>query len=104
MIESATKNDARIVNSTAAGSERTKSPAPSGRNSSGTKASSSVTVQPSTASQIWSVAAIAASRRGMPWRTLRAMFSTTTIESSTRRPSATTKPAIESWLSEKPAR
>ena len=53
-------NEARIVNSTAAGSERMKSPAPSGRNSSGTKASSSVAVQPSTASQIWSVAAIAA--------------------------------------------
>ena len=30
------------------------------------------------------------------------MFSTTTIESSTSRPSATTKPAIEIWLSEKP--
>ena len=30
------------------------------------------------------------------------MFSTATIESSTRRPSATTKPAMDSWLSEKP--
>ncbi len=30
------------------------------------------------------------------------MFSTTTIESSTSRPSASTKPAIDSWFSEKP--
>ena len=30
------------------------------------------------------------------------MFSTTTMESSTSRPSATTKPAMESWLSEYP--
>ena len=104
MMDSAMKNDARIVKSTAAGSDRTKSPGPSGRKSSGTKASSSVTVQPSTASQIWSVAAMAASRRGMPWRTWRAMFSTTTMESSTRRPSATTNPAMDSWFSEKPKR
>ena len=31
------------------------------------------------------------------------MFSTTTIESSTSRPSATTKPTIASWFSEKPS-
>ena len=30
------------------------------------------------------------------------MFSTATMESSTSSPSATTKPAIDSWLSEKP--
>ena len=38
-----------------------------------------------------SVAAIAACRRGMPWRTLRAMFSTTTMESSTSRPVRTSR-------------
>jgi hypothetical protein len=32
------------------------------------------------------------------------MFSVTTIESSTSRPSATTKPAIDNWFSEKPAK
>ena len=32
------------------------------------------------------------------------MFSTTTIESSTSSPSASTKPAMESWFSEKPVR
>ena len=32
------------------------------------------------------------------------MFSTTTIESSTSRPSASTNPAIESWFSEKPVK
>jgi len=32
------------------------------------------------------------------------MFSTTTIESSTSSPSASTKPAIDSWLSEKPVK
>ena len=36
----------------------------------------------------------------VPMRRWRAMFSTTTMESSTSRPSATTKPAIEIWLSE----
>ena len=35
-----------------------------------------------------------------PSRRCRAMFSTTTMESSTSRPSATTKPAIDSWFSE----
>ena len=30
------------------------------------------------------------------------MFSTATMESSTSSPSATTKPAMESWFSEKP--
>ena len=35
-----------------------------------------------------------------PSRRWREMFSTTTMESSTSRPSATTKPAIEIWLSE----
>ena len=30
------------------------------------------------------------------------MFSTTTMESSTSRPSESTRPAIESWFSEKP--
>ena len=59
----ATNSEASTVNSTAAGSERMNRPAPSGRNSSGRNANSSVTVQPSTASAIWSVAAIAASTR-----------------------------------------
>jgi hypothetical protein len=63
MTVSATNNEAATVNSTAAGSERMKIPAPSGRNSSGRKANSKVAVQPSTASAIWSVAAMAASVR-----------------------------------------
>ena len=61
-------------------------------------------VHPRTASQIWLVAVTAACRRGMPSRTWRAMFSTTTMESSTSSPSATTKPAMDSWLSEKPVK
>jgi hypothetical protein len=53
---------------TDAGSERMNRPDPSGRNSSGRNANSSVAVQPSTASAIWSVAAIAASTREYPAR------------------------------------
>ena len=63
MTVSETSSDAATVYSTAAGSERMKMPAPSGRNSSGRNANSSVAVQPRTASAIWSVAAIAASTR-----------------------------------------
>ena len=101
---SATNSEAVIVNRTAAGSERMNSPAPSGRNNSGRKPSTSVAVQPITASAIWSVARIAASTGGRPLRTWRAMFSTTTIESSTSSPSATTKPTIDSWFRLKPAK
>ena len=39
---------------------------------------------------------------GTPARRKRVMFSTTTIESSTSRPSAITKPTIDSWLMLKP--
>ncbi len=63
MTVNATNNDARTVYRTAAGNDRMNLPAPSGRNSSGRNANSSVAVQPSTASAIWSVAAIAASSR-----------------------------------------
>ena len=75
---------------------------PPGRKSSGTKAKDSVAVQPTTATAIWWVAAMAASMRERPARRKREMFSTTTIESSTRRPRASTTPTIESWLSEEP--
>ena len=61
-----------------------------------------VAVQPTIAWKICRVASSAACMRECPSRRKRAMFSTTTIESSTSRPSATTKPAIEIWLSEKP--
>ena len=104
MTVSETSSDAATVYSTDAGSERMKMPAPSGRNSSGRNANSSVAVQPTTASAIWSVAAIAASTRVYPARRYRSMFSTTTIESSTSRPSASTKPAMDSWLSENPVK
>ena len=58
-----TSSEAPTVNSTAAGNERMKMPAPSGRNSSGRNANSSVAVQPITAIAIWSVAVMAASMR-----------------------------------------
>ena len=63
-----------------------------------------VAVQPRIAWKICRVARSAACMRECPSRRKRAMFSTTTIESSTSRPSATTKPAMEIWLSEKPSK
>ena len=100
MIVSETISDDAMVHTTATGSERMKSPAPSGSDISGTNASSSVAVQPMTATLISDTPAIAASRGASPSRRCRAMFSVTTMESSTSRPSASTKPAIESWFSE----
>ena len=69
-----------------------------GRKSNGTKAKISVAVAPSTATPICLVAAMDASRRGTPARMNRVMFSTTTMESSTSRPRAITKPTMDSWL------
>ena len=98
MIVSDTINDAMMVVSTATGSDRVKSPAPSGKAISGRKAKISVAVQPMTATLISDTPAIAASRLGKPFRRCRAMFSVTTIESSTSNPSAITKPEIDSWF------
>ena len=100
MIVSATKSEAVIVATTASGSDRTNAPAPSGSAMIGKKASSSVAVQPMTAMLISCTPAIAASRGCMPSRKWRAMFSVTTMLSSTSKPKANTKPAIESWFSE----
>ncbi len=102
MMVSATNRDAAIVQTTAIGSERVKSPAASGRFSKGRKASNSVAVQPTTAMLISLTPAMAASRGLRPLRLWRAMFSVTTMESSTRSPSAITKPAIDNWFSEYP--
>jgi hypothetical protein len=62
-----------------------------------------VAVQPITAMPICFVARIAASRGRCPSRRKRAMFSTTTIESSTSRPRAMTKPTMLSWLMLQPS-
>ena len=75
-------------------------PAPPGSISSGRNANSSVAVVPTTATVIWRVASMAASRGGRPSRRNRAMFSTTTMESSTSNPSAITQPTMESWFRE----
>ena len=104
MMVRETKSDATTVAMTAAGSERMYWPGPPGRKSSGTNASTSVAVAPTTATVICRVASIAASARGRPARRERVMFSTTTIESSTRSPSATTAPTIESWFTVKPVK
>ena len=101
-IVSETNSEASIVVTTAIGKPRIKSPAPSGKNRSGRKAKINVAVQPTTASVICSVAFIEASKRFMPFRIKRSMFSTTTIESSTSNPKATTKPTILNWLMLKP--
>jgi hypothetical protein len=61
-------------------------PAVPGRARSGRNAKRSVAVQPSTAYVISRVPAIAASFGDSPFRMCRAMFSTTTMASSTRMP------------------
>ncbi len=99
-----TSSEARMVRMTATGRLRMKSPALPGRNRSGTNANTSAAVQPRTATAIWRVARMAASRRLAPSRRWRVMFSTTTMESSTSRPSAMTKPTMLSWFMPKPAR
>ena len=92
MIVSATRSDAPTVTSTAVGSTRMNWPDVPPIIISGRKANMIVAVQPTIASKICRVARIAACMRECPSRRKRAMFSTTTIESSTSRPSATTKP------------
>ncbi len=87
-----------MLETTAIGSTRMNLPAVPGRASSGRNANTSAAVQPRMATKIWRVPAIAAWARGRPMRRWREMFSTATMESSTSRPSATTKPAIESWF------
>ena len=58
---------------------------------------------PSTATPICRVPSTAACARSIPPRSSRAMFSTTTMESSTRSPSAITNPTMDSWLMLNPA-
>jgi hypothetical protein len=88
----------------ASGMLRMKSPAAPGRASRGRKAKTSVAVQPRTDSVICFVARMAASWGVSPCRRKRAMFSTTTTESSTSSPSAMTNPTMESWFTEKPVK
>ena len=65
---------------------------------SGKKASIKQAVQPTTASAIWPVPLMAAVVRSSPSRRRRAIFSVTTMESSTKRPRARMNPAMDSWL------
>ena len=98
-----TKSEAAIVKRTVTGNDLINWPDPSGRNSKGRKANIKVAVQPNTATAIWPVPLIAAETRSSPSRMRRAMFSVTTMESSTKSPSESTKPAIDNWFSVKPA-
>ena len=77
-------------------------PAPSGRKKRGKKAKTKTPVDPKTAIVISLVPSIAASLRLFPMRKCRAMFSTTTIESSTSKPNVKMKPATTNWLRLKP--
>ena len=97
-----TKRDAKIVVTTAIGKPLIKSPEPSGKKSKGRKAKIKVAVQPITAKLICSVALMEASKRFIPLRIKRSIFSTTTIESSTSKPNAITKPTMLNWLILKP--
>ena len=80
---------------TVSGSTRMNLPAVPGSAINGRKAKMSVAVQPRMATKICFVPASAAAVRDMPSRRCRAMFSVTTMESSTSRPNATTKPAMD---------
>ena len=73
-------------------------PAPSGKKNKGKKAKTKTPVDPKTAIVISLVPSIAASLRLLPMRKCRAIFSTTTIESSTNSPNVRMKPATTSWL------
>ena len=84
-----------MVATTVSGSTRMNLPGLPGSAMSGRKAKISVAVHPRIATKICRVPASAACVRSAPSRRWRAMFSVTTIESSTRSPSATTKPAME---------
>ena len=100
MTNSAISSEPITVATTAEGSTRMNLPAVPGSTISGRNANTSTAVQPTMATKIWRVPAMAACTRLSPSRWCRAMFSTATMESSTSRPSATTNPAMESWLSE----
>ena len=92
--------DANTDEITAKARLRINSPDASGKNASGINATIKAAVQPTTAKAICLVAPIAASRFPYPSRSQRSMFSTTTILSSTSKPSATTSPTMLNWLSE----
>ena len=95
---SETNNEASTLMITDMGKLRTKSPELSGKKTKGRKAMIKVTVQPTTEIEICWVAFMAASFLLKPSRIHRSMFSTTTILSSTSKPSATTNPTMLSWL------
>jgi len=99
-----TTKDPSTVPITATGIERMNSPEPSGRASSGRKAKIRLAVQPSTASAISLVAPTAASAGVAPPRSQRAMFSITTMASSTSKPSDRISPATDNWFNVKPIR
>src|SRR5690606_30307324 len=94
IIVSETSIEASTLMITAMGRLRTKSPEPSGKNTSGKNAITKVTVQPTTESEICLVAFNAASCLENPSLIQRSIFSTTTMLSSTSSPSATTRPTI----------
>ena len=104
MIVRATNNDPITMKVTEVGSVLIYFPAMPGRNISGRKARIRVAVHPITARPIWPVAFTAASEGEYPSLTHRDMFSTTTIESSTRSPSEITAPTMLSWFILKPTR
>ena len=67
----------------------------------GTNTDTSVTVMPTIAATIWLMAFLVASRGGSPSSLMmRSTFSTTTIASSTRMPTASTMPNMVSTLIE----
>jgi hypothetical protein len=100
MKNNATNSEPSTVEMMVMGSTRMNMPGMPGSTASGKNASTSVAVQPRMASRICLVPRMAASVREWPMRRCRAMFSTTTMESSTSRPSESTKPAMVIWFSE----
>ncbi|MNI90696.1 hypothetical protein D3C73_1482520 [compost metagenome] len=90
----ATSIEAITEQITATGKLLINSPDASGKNIKGIKAIINVAVQPITAIPICLVAFSVASSRLWPSRIQRSMFSTTTILSSTNKPSDTTRPTI----------
>ena len=104
MTVSETRSELATVTMTAIGRPPTKSPAPSGNWVSGRKANSNTPVEPSTAAVISRVPPMAASTGVSPLRKCRSIFSVTTIESSTSKPSERMKPEMLIWFSVKPNR
>ena len=100
MNSKATSSEPMTVAMTVMGNTRMNLPGVPGSNASGRNANTSVAVQPMMASAICRVPAMAACVRVNPMRICREMFSTTTIESSTSRPSDNTNPAMVIWFSE----